>query len=405
MGTDYARLMQPGRSTAVSPADRTNTYTPMVPGKSTLAEQQPPAPDFATFLAEWTRHELATVSAQQGMRFRDRGMFEFEVKSDGAFEIVSVPGGPEGRYGEKLHKTIRLADQPVVWRAIREVMPQAKAQAVAHADAPQAASTGTHATQLANERAIRHDDRATIAGTPLEVGATRASGTYGDAGTHYYWPSGRADTDPKVQAVWKGAADAKSFWCSGFSMWSLAAAGYDLEAPARGDDQQPFTYVQVYTLADTDAAKHEKQKQSAAWLRDKQYPDATAFARADGATFGELEYGIARTIAFREVIDGQQLPVLALASGRTRGNLGVFRSGADDNNAGFRHAMVEHDGELHASLAARGAPGAFELLHIGTEVSEAEQKPGDFVQQRWKTVGENGDTELTHRGGGHAFQI
>jgi len=150
-----------------------------------------------------------------------------------------------------------------------------------------------------------------------------------------------------------GGIDQKQFYCSGLSLWTLAAAGYDLSAKLCGSDKEPF-YA-------------ERGK-------DKIYA------------------------TLKKLVDGEpeSVEVMTRAKGRDKGgSVGPLLG------TGYQ---TEPDG-AGLPVAARGAAGAFALAGIGEEVPELAQKPGDFAQARHSTAGKGTDTEVKHRGAGHAWQV
>jgi hypothetical protein len=163
-----------------------------------------------------------------------------------------------------------------------------------------------------------------------------------------------------------GSADADTFWCSGFNVWTLAAAGYDMAAELRGEDEKPYTYTEGSA-------------------RD---PRETA-------------------ITMKAIVDGQPEAVEALQIVRSRS---MENGGSVGRVSGQGHmaqgVMTDEDG-----LAASGAAALFELTGMGARVDPEQQKPGDFAQSRHKTQLYDGagnvvaGSEFHYRGAGHAWQV
>jgi hypothetical protein len=269
----------------------------------------------------------------------------------------------------------------------------------------------------------------TMNGTPLEIGRTRTEGKYGLAGTEYTRSGTTAATTEHIAqlkekiaadkaaqvAIKKGATDVKGlltdeertavaaeiaaapdqkhkrevafrkdlvggktdqnlFYCGGLSIWSLAAAGYKLEANIVGTDGEKY-YAEV-TLDEKGkpASKEDREGADKAKLKVKK-----VYATLKGLIDGEPE----------------SVQILALANGReTGGSVGEL----GDTSA----YQMTASGEL--TLAARGAAGAFVMAKIGREVADTSIKPGDFGQSRYQKATDT-DPELKYRGDGHAWQV
>ena len=391
MGNDLAT---PGKQSAAASWDlrSSNSQDVAVPGKTTLTET----------LASSPAIDLARVASRAGERVVDRGKFEYVVRPDGSFEIVKAPVPYTASQGRR----ITLDELPAVWGILHALLLACAAASPAApttaAPAP-ARSRGKARTPVSEAERATNDARmrsrwnaktktmepiqATVEGnSTLEIAATRAA--LGNEGTHYR----RKDaTDLDVKKMVTGAPDATTFWCSGFSMWTLAAAGYNLDSQVLGSDGKPFTFTGIVTSQqkDPDKKKAEVDAGRANAGRMKQVTDA-------GFVLAEDEYPTHGTITFRKLIDGHGLPVLAMSMieadpQRPGGWRGVIREPANS----FAGLI---DGPDHTALAAMGAPGAFELFGIGHVVPELEQKPGDFAQERWL---ENG----AYTGAGHAYQV
>jgi hypothetical protein len=199
--------------------------------------------------------------------------------------------------------------------------------------------------------------RPTYEGSTLDIARTRL-----DRQTTYRL-KGIAPDD--VQRMVGGDADATVFYCSGLSIWTLSAAGYDVRKEVIGTDGRSFTWTKK---------------------------------------IGKKKNGEDRTIevpvTLKQLIDGEAAAVeaMSIVSQRkmTEGGSVGFLSGR-----GFAVGYLEGD----AAAAVKGAAGAFEAAHIGAEVPEKNQKPGDFAQSRYESTGDGSDTELRHRGAGHAWQV
>lgn len=157
-----------------------------------------------------------------------------------------------------------------------------------------------------------------------------------------------------------GAKDASAFFCSGFSVWTLAASGYDVEETIKGSDGVPFSY--------TDGNAPEQ-------------PGTPVTLRA-------LINGEGPAVAVMNKVEKDQ---------RTNGGWVMH---VDNDRIGFQDGLGGKD----ATAAVKGAAGAFELAGIGSEVAELEQRPGDFAQSRYTNKIQDADKEL-HEGAGHAWQV
>lgn len=137
-----------------------------------------------------------------------------------------------------------------------------------------------------------------------------------------------------------GDPNASEFWCSGLTIWTLASAGYNLEAPLLGsEDQKPFRY--------------QSGKRTS-------------------------------TITLKALIDGEPPAVEAAIyiqrNGLTRGAAQVIPLSSEPLTGGHR---LGYDAAGHAtSDAVKGAAGALAMFGIGTEVPPEQRKPGDFAQRR-----------------------
>jgi hypothetical protein len=173
-----------------------------------------------------------------------------------------------------------------------------------------------------------------------------------------------------------GRDDVTRFYCSGLSMWTLAAAGHDITKRLNGPDGTEYR-GQIMKEVDADAEGKPVKKG----------------VKGVGKTrvVAETKY-----VTLKLLVDGDPFAIETVTRARAAGTSTVEITGT-----GYQ---TEHDGEGLAQ-AARGAAGAFVAAGIGTEIDELVQKPGDFAQSRRTTTGGKGDTELKHRGAGHAWQV
>jgi hypothetical protein len=207
-----------------------------------------------------------------------------------------------------------------------------------------------------------HTKTPTIEGSTLDVAKTRAD--KGDAGTTY--SLGGAGL---AESIMGGKEDATTFYCSGLSIWTLATAGYDVAKPIVGADSVPYTWTKSTIKKDKKTGQDVKKET-------------------------EVQ------VTLKEIIDGEPRPVEAMAIAEHKG----MKNGGSVGRINDKGHALGHTNDGDAN-AVKGAAGAFELAGIGSEVSELEQKPGDFAQSRRTTAGKDDDTEVKHRGAGHAWQV
>lgn len=370
-------LATPGKQSMCSQTFSSSSAEVGVPGKATLAEALESSPSL----------DLSRVARRAGERVVDKGRFEYIVQSDGSFEITKAPVP----YTSSKGRRISLAGAPTIWGILHDLLlaqpAAAPAPAKPSAAVPRKARERRTASEMAQQDArVRGAKTATLEGGTLEIAQTRAA--LGNAGTHY---EREHVTDADVKKMRTGATDATTFWCSGFSMWTLAAAGYDLDSKVLGSDGKPFTYTAIVKEQTRDP---EKKKARIAANRAnarlmKQVTDA-------GFELADDEIAMVDTITFRQLVDGHALPVLMMSKVEAHPDM-------PGGWLGVVHAPVNAfagliDGPDNTSLAAMGAPGAFELLGIGRVIPESDQKPGDFAQERWLVNG-------AYTGAGHAFQV
>jgi hypothetical protein len=174
-----------------------------------------------------------------------------------------------------------------------------------------------------------------------------------------------------------GKADQVRFYCSGLSLWTLAAAGYDLSTRLVGPDRQLYR-GQVLT--------------------EKPVP-----VNAEGKPVKKGQKAVGNE---RAVIDTKYVTLKLLVDGDSDAIEIVTRARATGSSTvELQHTGYQTGDADGLALGARGAAGAFELAGIGNEVPELAQKPGDFAQSRRTTTSGDKDPELKHRGAGHAWQV
>jgi len=174
-----------------------------------------------------------------------------------------------------------------------------------------------------------------------------------------------------------GKADQARFYCSGLSLWTLAAAGYDLGTRLIAPDGQPYR-GQVLTAEPVPVNAEGKPVKKG----QKSVGDARAVL--------DTKY-----VTLKLLVDGDPDAIEIMTRAKATGSSTVE----------LLHTGYQTGDANGLALAARGGAGAFELAGIGSEVPELAQKPGDFAQSRRTTVGAGKDTELKHRGAGHAWQV
>jgi hypothetical protein len=172
-----------------------------------------------------------------------------------------------------------------------------------------------------------------------------------------------------------GRDDVTRFYCSGLSMWTLAAAGYDITKRLNGPDGTEYR-GQIMKEVDVDANGKQVKKGVKGVGKAKVVADT-------------------KYVTLKLLVDGDAFAIETVTRARAAGTSTVEITGT-----GY---LTEHDGEGLAQ-AARGAAGAFVAAGIGTEIDELQQKPGDFAQSR-RTTKVKGDAEPIHHGAGHAWQV
>jgi hypothetical protein len=151
-----------------------------------------------------------------------------------------------------------------------------------------------------------------------------------------------AHTLKQLEAQVSGDKDANEFWCSGLSLWTLAASGYDLDMQLRGvEDGQPFK-------------------------------------------FKPRKGGKPQVITLKALIDGEGPAVEAVVriqrDNLTKGGAQIIELDEDAFLGGHRLGYGA-DGEA-ISDGVKGAAGAFAVFGLGVEIQKGAQKPGDFAQKR-----------------------
>lgn len=165
-----------------------------------------------------------------------------------------------------------------------------------------------------------------------------------------------------------GRDDVTRFYCSGLSMWTLAAAGYDINKRLNGPDGTEYR-GQIMKEVDVDATGKQVKKGSK--------------GVGKGRVVVDTKY-----VTLKLLVDGDPFAIETVTRARAAGTSTVEITGTG----------YQTDDENGLALAARGAAGAFVAAGIGTEIDELAQKPGDFAQSRRTTGGK-------HHGAGHAWQV
>lgn len=367
MGNQYASYGQEQSVVGKQTLTSSQELEMCVPGKSTLAEAEMSS----------VEGDVARVAQRAGERVVDKGHFEYMVQADGSFEISKAPVPFTASKGRR----ITVAELPSVWGVLHDILlaqPSQSAKVPRPAPAPRPAGQPlSQDAMLANEARVRANGDQ---GKTLDVAKTKAD--QGNAGTHYR----RLDlTQGDVKRMMSGDKDANAFYCSGFAMWTLAAAGYDLDSAILGSDGKPFTYTAINKTEDADTIARFRKSERLM----KQVTDAGLELAAD-------EFPSSGKITFRKIIDGDPIAMELITKIEREALgpgiwLGVHRS------RGTKVFDEMIDG-ANTENAAKGLAGAFELFGIGREVPELDQKPGDFAQTRKKEKGE-------YTGAGHAFQV
>ena len=178
-----------------------------------------------------------------------------------------------------------------------------------------------------------------------------------------------------------GNVEQAAFYCSGLSLWTLAAAGYDLTAPLVGlKDGQPFV-----------------GEKWAVVMRDEKGKKTT---NPKKAVTQQEEVVKTEVPTLRKLIDGDPIAIEIMTKA---GSADFGKNVGRLDYTGYQTPDAQVDtGEL--PRAARGAAGAFAFAGIGEEVPAELQKPGDFAQSRRQTTAP-GEATAAHHGAGHAWQV
>jgi hypothetical protein len=352
------KMLMPGKASASHEAAQHAATSELAPGKQTLAQQLP--------VVELAPEHVAPFKSQH---VKDGGGYEYEVTDDGAFSIVVAPESSRAPRG----MVITRVKHPEAWRKLATKLLAAPPKLATAASvvtppplpAKEAAATVDELLPDFTEGEKRfHGKPKTVEGkSTLEIANTRVA--KGDAGTHY-------SLGASASSLMSGDKDATTFYCSGLQVWTLAAAGYDVDKPILGANGKPYTFTLIE--ANADAATKEKEPEKKRKV----------------------------TVNMKKLIDGEPPTVEAMSIAEKNkmtdgGHIGDVYSkelGGKGHKVGW-----DEDGANHA---VRGAARAFELAHIGSEVPELEQKPGDFAQSRHYDT-DGGKTE--HEGFGHAWQV
>ena len=326
---------------------------------------------------------LHQVMQHAGERLTDDGGFSYVVGDDGAFEVVGAPEHAQ----KALHR--RLAPHgpyAASWQALAATLGVTTAPPAAQEAAPKAAApaaTGAPMTGDAADGLARVKSReATMSGDTLDIAKTRVD--LGVENTHYNRTfTSKAEEKQYAVDLASGAATQDTFYCSGLSIWTLAAAGYEMSTRMKGSDG-----VDIYGETTREVDVDDKGKE----VRSKKQ------VAVGKGTVTDKHY-----VTFKDLIDGspQAVEIMTLAQQKLGGKGG---SVGPITGAGY---AVEHEGD-ELPLAARGAAAAFTFAHVGAEVPAGEQKPGDFAQSRRRTKGADDkgtEEQRGHYGAGHAWQV
>ena len=327
---------------------------------------------------------LHQVMRHAGERLSDNGGFSYVVGQDGAFEVVAAPENAQKAMGRRLEPHGPYAAS---WQALAATLgisdKPAAAPEAASAKTPAPVATGATMPGDASDGLARVQSReATIAGDTLDIAKTRVD--LGAENTHYNRTfTSKAEEKQYAVDLASGATTQDTFYCSGLSIWTLAAAGYEMSTRMKGSDG-----VDIYGETTREVDVDDKGKE----VRSKKQ------VAVGKGTVVDKHY-----VTFKELIDGapRAVEIMTLAQQKLGGKGG---SVGPITGAGY---AVEHDGD-ELPLAARGAAAAFAFAHVGAEVPAGEQKPGDFAQSRRRTKGADDkgtEEQRGHYGAGHAWQV
>lgn len=331
---------------------------------------------------------LHQVMQHAGERLADDGGFSYVVGEDGAFEVVGAPDDGQKAIGRRLapHGPYATSWQALaaklgVTSAAPTAAPAATAAPTAQAAGPISTGAPMAGDAAAGVAGVKTRE-ATLAGDTLDIAKTRVD--LGAANTHYNRTfTSKAEEKQYAVDLASGATTQDTFYCSGLSIWTLAAAGYEMSTRMKGSDGVDI-YGETTREVDVDAAGKEVKKKSQ--------------VAVGKGTVVDKHY-----VTFKELIDGapRAVEIMTLAQQKLGGKGG---SVGPITGAGY---AVEHEGD-ELPLAARGAAAAFTFAHVGAEVPAGEQKPGDFAQSRRRTKGADDkgtEEQRGHYGAGHAWQV
>lgn len=342
--------------------------------------------------AEAAPDALHQVMAHAGERVSDGGGYEYVVGADGSFEIVKGPSAvgrkiePTGKYA-KAWQTI-AAKLGVTATPAAAPQQTAPAQQQEHHEAKPvvggnttAAAGGEMGADASSGVADVKVNAPTIEGDTLAIAKTRAE--LGEDHTKYLRKFATKEEEQQfAKDLASGATTQDTFYCSGLSIWTLAAAGYEMSTKMKGADGVEV-YGEIHTEIDVDA-------------KGKKTTDPTK-------AVGKKTVVTKKYVTFKQLLDGEPQSVEIMTKANKQGHGGSV--GVIDGTGYATDDGVE-DGVV--PLAGRGAAGAFEAAHVGAEVAEVDQKPGDFAQSRRTTKGakdEGTEEERGHFGFGHAWQV
>ncbi len=212
-------------------------------------------------------------------------------------------------------------------------------------------------------------------------------------GTQYKW------SEEAAAAQIAGDKDAYQFWCSGFAIWTLASAGYDLTKEIKGKDGKVHGYLE--------AGKKTPKALTMQGLVDgwnemvgtmslitnprdgivNEHTGQPHVAPPKGKPLTEIDGVVVRIEHTEVTVSGKKQKTA------TSGHV-------DQRN----YVQGEEIDPTQDSDAVKGAVAAFVATGVGYEVPFDEQKPGDFAQSRaWEAAPELPGGGYT--GKGHAYQI
>jgi hypothetical protein len=177
------------------------------------------------------------------------------------------------------------------------------------------------------------------------------------------------ETAPKLAAdLASGRVDVWRFYCSGLSVWTLAAAGYDVTKPLKAPDGKEYR-GEIFAEVPVDAKGKPVDAKVA--VGKKRVLTKTAY------------------VTLKQLVDGEKQAVEIMTRAKLENKTTVEIKGT---------GYLTGEG---LPEAGRGAAYAFSAAGIGTEIPQTEQKPGDFAQCRHTRKDPNGKQV----GAGHAWQV